>query len=141
MVRLLGMGPPLSPSPEWVERFLNTVLFIDEIAVHPRHQHMGIARALLADLHEAFLAHVDAFRHQALSRPPFLRENAATMAQAIPASVATHASKGAQPFFAALGYTVGPPRTPVPPLYLAGLTTTWLHEYDHVDGAFCFRQL
>lgn len=121
-------GRPGAPSAAWVERFLNTVTSVEEIAVRPEYRRRGLARLLLQELHRRASAHAVEYK--------------ARVGDDIGHNIVAYAgSETAQKTFAALGYIVGPPRQPIPPPYVSGAKFLWDSRYDDRGGSYCYNHL
>lgn len=121
-------GRPGAPSAAWVERFLNTVTSVDEIAVRPEYRRRGLARLLLQDLHRRAAAHAAEYK--------------ARVGDDIGHSIVTYAgNETAQNTFASVGYIVGPPRQPIPQTYVSGAKFRWDSLYDDRGGSYCYNRL
>lgn len=121
-------GRPGAPSAAWVERFLNTVTSVEEIAVGPEYRRRGLARLLLQELHRRASAHAAEYKER-------VGDDAGH-------NIVTYAGSGtAQKTFAALGYIVGPLRQPIPSPYLSGAKLLWDPRYDDRGGSYCYNHL
>ena len=121
-------GRPGAPSAAWVERFLNTVTSVEEIAVRPEYRRRGLARLLLQELHRGASAHAAEYK--------------ARLADDIGHNIVAYAgSEAAQKMFADLGYIVGPPRQPIPQTYVSGAKFLWDSRYDDRGGSYCYNHL
>lgn len=121
-------GRPGAPSAAWVERFLNTVTSVEEIAVRSEYRRRGLARLLLQELHRWASAHAAEYK--------------ARLADDIGHNIVAYAgSEAAQETLADLGYIVGPPRQPIPQVYVSGARFLWDSRYDDRGGSYCYNHL